>query len=304
MKKLGIMFVMAGALAFGLSSCGDDTVTDATPRPSFDWKGGAEYVSQNSTVQAGDQIKFGINATGVENLEKVRVTLSYNGGTETIVPLTADGDSIITSLKTKNFSMDIPYSVGSIKGTEKVTVIVYMSNGTTASKSILLTVNAASVAVQSRTNAEVGAQSNATYGSFWSFNTFQALLTADANSNPGTIDMIYYYGATNKATLAAPDDAQVAQVHASVANWGTRNATQFRKTTLTSADFDNITMSDAIDTEVAAGSTLKMANDLQVGDVVLFLTAGNKTYGLLRINSITPASSSGVLSFDAKFVSN
>ncbi len=307
MKKLGIMFIMAGAMAFCLSSCGgDEPITDETPRPSFDWKGGADYISQNATVQAGSQIKFGINASGVENLEKIRVTLSYNGGSENIVFLTDDGDSVITSLKTKTFSMDIPYTVGNIKGTEKVTVTVFMSNGTSTSKSILLTVTAPSIPVQSRSNAEIGADKNTTLGSFWSFATYQALLTAEANNDRNSVDMIYYYGATNKATLAAPNDAQVGQLHPSVNNWlaSERNATKFRKTTLTSADFDAITMSDALDAQVAVGATATMANDLKVGDVVLFITAGNTTYGLLRINSISPASSSGVLSFDSKFVSN
>lgn len=304
MKKLGMMFIMAGVLAFGLSSCGGEDDPATKPKPSFDWKGGTDYISTNTTVNAGFDIKFGINASGSENLEKVRVTVSYNGGSATILPLTDDGDSIITDLKTKNFSMDIPYTVGSIPGTEKVSVSVYMSNGTVTTKSILITVNQAPQQVQSRTNAEMGAQNNATYGSFWSFTNFQALLTADANNAPESIDMIYYYGATNKATFASPNDAQVTQVFANVSNWATRNASKFRKTTLSSADFDAITVSTELDTEVAAGGTLTAATQLAVGDVVLFITAGNKTYGLLRINAIPSAASNGTIEFDAKFISN
>lgn len=298
MKKIGMMFVMAGVLAFGLSSCGDDNGGEAAPTPTVDWKGGVDYVSAPKSVSGGTQVKFGINASGTENLTSVGVRISINGGQETILPLTDNGDSTI---KTKNFSMDIPYTAPSVPGTVKFTVIVKMSNSTQTSKSILLTITNPAQAVTDRQNIEMGAQNNATFGSFWDLDA-GIMMLSEANATPGAVDFIYYYGASNKASFASPNDAQVTSVFASISNWSTRNATKFRKTTLTASQYDAITMSTDVDAQVSAGVTVTSVTDLKVGDVVLFVKHDGSIYGLIKVTEINPASSSGAIKFDMKIV--
>ena len=307
MKKLGLLF-LAGVVAFGLSSCGgDDDPDEAKPTPKFDFVTGAGYTSSNATVDAGTTIKVGIDATGSENLESVGVRVKTTGGSETIVPLTLTGDSIITSLKVKNFKLDFEYQVGSLPTTEVLTVIVKMSNGTQTSKSIALTVQAAAKQVQDAPGRQLGGQTNSSLGSYWSMETNSAALQSDANSNPASIDWVYYHGATNQATFAAPDDNTLLSSNVmnnpQLVNWSPKNATRFKKASA-SFDFENLAQSTELQAEISAGApSLTTITKLAAGDVYIFTTAGNKEYGAIKIVGINPANSAGVISFDMKFIS-
>ncbi|MDX5320081.1 MAG: hypothetical protein LPK45_03320, partial [Bacteroidota bacterium] len=94
MKKLGIMFALAGVITFGLSSCGGEEEV-AKPTPKFDFITGAGYTSANATVNAGNVVKIGIDATGSENLESVGVRTQVGTAQQTIYPLSSTGDSVI-----------------------------------------------------------------------------------------------------------------------------------------------------------------------------------------------------------------
>lgn len=296
-----MMFMMAGILAFGLSSCGDDT-EEVKPRPSFDWKGGTDYVSSNTSVPAGSEVLFGINARGEENLKSVGVRVSYNGAPSTIFMLTSSGDSTITSLRTRNFSIDIPYQVGNTPGTETVTITVTMANDETFSRTVVLTVTAQATNVTERSNISAGAQNNAN-GSFFSVSQSQTFTIAESNNNQSIVDMIYYHGAVNAATLASPNDAQVTSLFPNVTSWTTRNATRMRLVTMTEAQYQAITLSTDVDALIQAGNpTLTAVTQLKVGDVVLFVTSGGTYYGIIRVKAIQPASPQGQITFDMKVV--
>ena len=177
-----------------------------------------------------------------------------------------------------------------------------MSNGTQTSKSIVLTVTAPSKPITEALAREMGAQNNSDFGSYYSMISNIAKKQAEANADPADIDFIYYYGSSNLATLAAPDDAQVAGVmsNTQLSSWTTKNATRFKK--VSGFDFDNLTESTSLTEEIAKGGLTSMANNLAVGDVVIFVTAGAQTFGAIKVVSISPASGSGVLKFDMKFV--
>lgn len=232
MKKLGIMFALAGVITFGLSSCGGTDDDVVKPTPKFDFKTGAGYTSSNANVNAGNTIKIGIEASGSENLESVGVRTQVGTSQQAIFKLTADGDSILAS-KTKNISLEIEYQVGSLPTTEKITVIVKMSNGTQSSKTINLTVTAAAKAITDAPGRQIGGQTNTTYGSYWSMETNSSKLQSDANADPASIDWVYYYGSTNNATFAAPNDAVLNSSNVmnnpGFSTWATKNATKFKK---------------------------------------------------------------------------
>lgn len=294
---------MAGVVAFGMSSCSPDEEEEVKPTPKFDFITDAGYTSANATVTAGSLVKIGIDASGSENLESVGVRTQVGSAQEAIFPLTSTGDSIITSLKTKDFTFEFEYQAGQLPTNERITVIVKMSNGTQTSKSIVLTVTAPAKPVTEALARQMGAQNNATFGSYYSMTDNVALLQAEANAAPASVDFIYYYGSSNLATLAAPDDAQVVSVmgNTQLSSWSTKNATRFKK--VSGFDFDGLTESTALAEEIAKGGLTSMANNLAQGDVVIFVTAGAQTYGVLKVVSISPASGSGVLTFDMKFVS-
>ncbi len=103
---------------------------------------------------------------------------------------------------------------------------------------------------------------------------------------------MYFYGVTNLATLAAPDDSDAALVFNNAQNglqtWDVLNNTRFKMTTLSSADFNAITSS----VQLVSAATLptppdqSKINNLSVGKVLAFETAEEK-YGLIRIDNIT-----------------
>lgn len=308
MKKLGIMFVMAGIVAFGLSSCGTDDPDAAKPTPKFDFITGAGYTSANTTVAAGSVLTIGIDATGSENLKSVGVRRSYNGGPQNILGIASTGDSSISSLKVKDFTMEFEYEVGSTSGTELITVIVTMDNGETASKTILLTVTSTPKPAQDRPNNEMGGQNNASLGSYWSVANAQFNLQAQANANPEDIDFVYFYGTAGQlATFASPDDPLFnsgtnVMNNPSMATWSPKNTTRFKKTSI---NYDNVTTSTPIEAEIAAGGvTLTQVKDMKVGDVYIFTTSGSKYFGLIKITAFTAQSGSGSVKFDMKVVSN
>lgn len=307
MKKLGIMFALAGVITFGLSSCGGDDPETAKPTPKFDFITGAGYTSANATVNAGNTIKIGIDATGSENLESVGVRTQVGTAQQSIFPLSSTGDSVITSLKTKNFTVEFEYQVGSLPTTEKITVIVKMSNGTQSQKTILLTITAPAKNVTDAPGRQIGGQTNTTYGSYWSMEINSAKLQSEANSDPASIDWAYYYGASNLATFAAPDDATLTSSgvmgNSDLPNWSTKNATRFKKLDA-SFDFDGLATSTTLLDEISKGApTLSAITKMAVGDMYLFITADGKEYGAIKIVNNNPTTSSGLLTFDMKFVS-
>lgn len=305
MKKLGIMFVMTGIVAFGLSSCGTDPDV-AKPTPKFDFKTGLGYTSANGNVTAGSTVKIGIEATGSENLQSVGVRTQVGTAQQGTLNLTASGDSNITSLKTKDFSLEFTYQVGSLPTTEKITVIVTMSNGESTQKTITLTVTATPKNLTEAPGRQIGGQSNATYGSYYSMETNTAELQASANANPAAIDWVYYYGSGNLATFAAPDDPTLQSSNVmnnpSLTSWSVKNATRFKK--LPGFDFDGATTSTDLQTEISKGApNLTALTQMQIGEVYLFVTAGSKEYGIIKIISNSAPTSAGFVTFDMKFVS-
>lgn len=300
MKKFAFLFVFALAGSLFLASCsgGDDDNTTTKPKPNINWKGGGTYTAANASVIAGNSIDFGINASATEdNITRVRVTVNVNGSGPLIL-----SDS---TLKEKNVNIDwLGVNVGNLPGAKVVyTATVTQTNGESSSVSFTITVTPAPKNVQTRTSISMGGQTNSTIGSFFDFSLQRVLLLGEANADPKDVDFIYYSGATNGLTLAAPDNSDVTQIFSNVSGWSPRNNTKFRRTTLTAAEFDAITdgtPATKIDAEATSGAFGSDVKQLKVGDVIVFITAGGQEFGLLKVISVT-AGGAGKITFDLKF---
>ena len=130
-------------------------------------------------------------------------------------------------------------------------------------------------------NANEGSSFASIDGTVYSWN--------DATNNSDEVDFVYFYGATNEATIAAPDDTDAGSVF-DFSGWNTLNATKFGATTLTAAEFDAIDDDVEIVAE-AADLTESKANQLAIDDVVAFETASTSAHpskkGLFIVNDIT-----------------
>ncbi len=134
----------------------------------------------------------------------------------------------------------------------------------------------------------LGGQNNVTAGSFYSASEDSVYTSANAATNQAKIDVVYFYGTTNAASLGAPSDATVLEAHTgstSLPDWTVKNATKFFKTSISALDFLMSANDSLILTVSDSLSTTTLANKLEVGQIVAFKTVTNKM-GLIHVQNI------------------
>jgi len=146
---------------------------------------------------------------------------------------------------------------------------------------------------------------NKTSSTFISTNTgktwSQAQVEGTADPVSKDIDFGYYYGQTDKASLASIANYPSAILNLSA--WGTKNATKFAKTSISATDFDAI---DKYGASVIEGliNTVNETNidqnsitGLTVGNILAFKTDGSKSggakLGLIKITEVKGTINSG-----------
>jgi hypothetical protein len=281
MKKLRF-FTLLILIAFAGFFSGCDNLTQ-DEAPLLDFFGGV-YIDADATVEPGGVLKFSWLATkGSSNLasftiERDGITLA--GYPDEAIPNDNYKDSV---------NLEAPLNVGDYVYSFTVTD----KNDLTANKSFTITVEQTGGPIKSWT-ATLGAHQAAAGSSFASI-TGDVYQMDDAKTNSTLIDFLYFYGAINHATIAAPDDATAATVFNNVNNglstWSTKNSTRFKTTSLTAENFDAIA-DDLLLVSNATGASDSYKNELAVGDVIAFVTDADKTggakMGLIKIVSITP----------------
>jgi len=139
---------------------------------------------------------------------------------------------------------------------------------------------------------EMGGTASTTLGSFFSVANKNVMKVAEAAAASASVDFMYFYGSTNKATICAPADADAVTMIASIANWSTRNSTKF------TAVISNASISS--DAEIATwwnaninNATSTKVNNLAVGNVVVFATAGG-TKGAFVVTAVGTANTGSI----------
>ncbi len=279
MKKLNYLLGLMLITGMIFTSCSKDD--DEPLPPGIHFKGEAGYTSADVTINENNTIKVGIvalsNSTSGQNITSFKLTLTSNNIPDVLVDsavntATYDADYLIT------FPDEGEYRL-SAKVTDK--------DGQSAEVAFNVTVNGVAGIIE-YTDKILGSYDSNTGSSFASFDgTVYSL--ADAKVNSEKVDFLYFYGGTNHATLAAPDDDVAATVFTGVDGldtWTTKNNTRFAHSTLTGSQFNDITTkSQLITIAQVANPTATRLNSLQVGNVLAFLTAGGD-YGLLRVDAI------------------
>jgi hypothetical protein len=286
MKKTSLIFttLILASIAF-ISSCTKDT----TP-PSMNFKGGTGYTSADVTIPAGTELKIGINAqSGSSKLTSFAIKSTFNNITDPLWD---------TTFSTDTFNRDFYITVPNV-GDTRLTFTVTDKDGQTDELAFVVTVTAVND-INTYTEVLLGSYDNSSYGSSFASADGSVYMMADAKANAAKVDWLYYYGVTNLATLAAPDDASAATIFNGATNglptWTVRNPTRFSLVS-GGAVWDNILTSADI-AALATNTTETKVNQLQVGDIVAFKTASNKL-GLLKISDIT-GTSAGTIKYDAK----
>ena len=281
MKKLVYLFafLMVGGLFF-MTACTEDEEGDVKPTISF--KGGAGYVSQDVTLDTDAEFTIGItaasNSSSGAKLSLLELTRVYNNATW----FTWD-----TAIDVSYYSIDITMTALNVEGTERIALKVTDKDGQSNEISVNITTESSAGPITSFDQKILGSYQSATGSSFASADGSIYSL-AEAKANQAKVDWMYFYGASDFATIASPNDSHAALVFNNATNglqtWTTKNNTLFRKVT-TVIDWNAITDDTIIMQEAATEPDQTRIATLAVGDVLLFKTVTSK-YGMIKVNNI------------------
>jgi len=279
-----------------ITSCGtDEETTDVSPTMNF--VGGSDFTAGDVTLKAGETFKVGVNAfsnaSSKAKLSKFKVVRTFNN-----VPFTAL-DSTLSS--TDVFNINITAFAYPDAGAERWTFTITDKDGETAELSFNITTTSGGP-IQSYNQKILGSYDNSAYGSSFASADGTVYTLSEAKTNAAKIDWMYYYGVTNKATLAAPSDPSVTEVFTSATNgpatWSVRNATKFSKVSLPAGlTWDAIT-TDAEIIILASEVSETKSNLLAVGNILAFKTVAGKQ-GLIKIENIT-GTAAGTITYSVK----
>ncbi len=151
MKKFRLTLLMVAAIGLFATSCKKDNDDNPTPTPvdktpSINFKGGAEYTSDDVTVSVGDTLKIGITASSNTNSKSKLVSVKYEVVANNITIATGD-----STFKATAYDHDYLFPIHNA-GTARVTFTVTDKKGETASKSLEITANPATTVVLSEAN--------------------------------------------------------------------------------------------------------------------------------------------------------
>ena len=273
-----IAFVITSVTLF--TSCTDDTEEPDLP-PTISFLAADTLISSNATVTVGETFKIGVNlvanATSQSKIASLRVTRITNN--QTIFDQTEN-------LNDDNINVYVEFTALNDPGTENIEFTVTDKDGQSAKKSLQITAEETAVEVQKWTNVTLGSY-NDVIGSFFATTTGAVLTITEGTANPAIVDFAFFLGTTNGSSFAAPIDDVLLEFSdfAAVANWNPRNDTRLiSPAPITAADFNSIGTSYTFPTFNTA-SSVTLANQLNVDDVIYFKTAAGKL-GFIKINSI------------------
>lgn len=264
MKINRILVVLLMIAGVSLSSCKkDDDIVN--PEPTLNFIGGEGYTSTDVTINAGEQIKVGFNASANnetnEKLTNFKLTRTANNQSQTLFDSTFNEETFTTTI-----FIDFPESV-----TARLEGTITDKAGRTTSVAFNVTVEEAGVKVLKHTDVKLGSW-NDEIGSFYNAQENTIYNVTEAAANQAKVDLVFYKGENNLNTLAAPADASLETIITfNINSWANRNATMFIGTEMTAEEFDGIGEYYEFPEFVEAEADTKIINMVN-GDVVFFKT--------------------------------
>jgi len=271
MKKTAYLFlllIITGTVF--ISSCQKDDPIVIPPVINF--VAGGDYVSADVTLLTNQLFTVGINANkdaeSDSKLSKFEVVRTYNNISLPVFDSTLNGDY---------FSIEIIANSNPLVGEERWTYTITDEAGESSEINIVITTEAG---IQEFLDVPLGSYNDQVYGSFFNTTSGETFFKPEATTNQEVIDFIFFLGATNGATIAAPDNQDAINVFA--LDWTTQNQTRFMTTGISVPEFDAIGASYNFTDFTGTDDNW---NQLVADDIVYFKTAGDKL-GFFKVNSI------------------
>lgn len=286
-KTIKSLFIAGFAIALTVTSCKkDETTTTPTgtgPTVSLTDSTGTNKVDTNNFFVHSYMIAKVTPVSGT-TIDSLKIEISVDGQTVgTPAFEAADADQV------NGFTETVPVealisSLG-VPVSSKITFTATAKDnkGLTGTSSVTYTIVNDNAVIISK-EIELGAQTNTAIpykflGIANNFATYTAGETGTARLNSGNIDFVYYYGQTDKNAFAAPSNENGAKViwNTEINAWARQNATKFKTTNITAAQFDNIASTSKVDdlfaAETFAAETTDKVTSIEVGNVYTFQTA-------------------------------
>jgi hypothetical protein len=306
-KNISKLFVMT--LAVALVSCGGDDEVVAPEVPTLTV---TPTNAAGSSYSVGDKVEISFSFTAPGEISSFNYSGILNEGLADEATLTKvfvnPTDLNLSSNTEGNFIVNFDVQSEFEGKTVSFTFEVVDKNDQAATGSYNYTV---SVAIDTYTAKLFGAQGNTNPGFY---NALDGSLHSYAEARDAstvtesTVDFAYYWGATNKSTLASIDDTDLNTVYNSVnlpieGIFGTKNSTMFKALTTSAADFDAITSNNQLEAvaffEVGgSSSSTTLVNDAVVA-FKLDAARGGKI-GLLKVVSVDDTNGTGTITIDVK----
>ncbi len=139
--------------------------------------------------------------------------------------------------------------------------------------------------------------------SFFSLDNNLLLTLNEARSNSDKVDLIYYYGATNKATLCNATDEGVkaftdSHNNSIVDQLTTKNNTELSAVTMTAEEFTAVMDDDPI-TSIVPEAVATAVNQLAIGNVIYAKTVTGKL-ALIMVKDIIGAQGTSEITIEVK----
>jgi len=269
---------------------------------------------ESAEVEVGQSADFTYTVVSDKNLKEIRVIARS---------VTQQAITDFTNNNSHNGSFSFLGAAADAGKTVTVTIEAVDNDDNRSSKSIDIAVKAATIpidpiAVDAFPAILLGAQGNSNVGSFLDANTGTVYRQSDARANAARIDMIYLQGSqtTNQgAVIGGANDNSVAFIYnnatSGVQTWATRNATRFKDTSLSEAQFNAISDGSQLNAAFANGTqpnndgvtnegSKSRVNQLTAGKVFAFQTANAKS-GLVYVVSVN-AGNTGDIRLNIKVV--
>ena len=283
MKKWNFLFMaLLMSAAVMVTSCGGDDDDPIDQGPTITLKGGAGYTSTDDTIKVNTAFKVGV--TGLKStvsgakLTKFKLSIISNNVPNTLKDSTFSADSF-------DWDQEITFT-----GTGSARLLFELTdkNGMKNEQSFTVVVEDPGAAVTKYVDVAFGSWNDAV-GSFFASTqgvTYTVGQTATLPENQKLIDFVYFYGQTNKNTMASPDNPEANSINDLKLNlWTNKNETRFNPSNLTVAQFDAIGATYNFPT-FEFGIQTTMMNNLKVGDIFMFKTKHDKM-GLVKITYLS-----------------
>lgn len=292
MKRLFLfLVVIVIASVTLLTSCTTDN-TENLP-PTINFVAGPNFISNDATMTVSTPFTIKVlaesNVTSGTKLESLEITRIFNLNS---------WDTTLTFNET-TYSLEAGFTAQSAPGVEKIEFKVTDKDGQSATISLQVTTEAGTTPINTFTMKILGSYQSVIGSSFASIDG-NVYTLPQAFANQAAVDFLYWWGASTSATIGAPDDANANLVYTGVnglPNWTTKNATRFKASALTAAEFDAINDGNVLAANATGADQTRMGS-LAVGHVFAFKTVSGK-HGLIKVTNIVTGAA-GDITIDVK----